>query len=55
MTTSSFYYDVNIKNKKDARKLVDALEKAEKFRGKKVVIRKEVKDIGRDEIRKYYT
>lgn len=51
MATSSFFRHIEIKTSKQARKLVEALEQAEREHGKKTVLRYPVIEVKREHVK----
>lgn len=54
MATSSFFRNVNITTAKQARDLINALEKAEKQRGEEVKMSRSVKEVKRDQAKEFF-
>lgn len=50
MATKSFFKNVNVKTAKQARDLVNALEKAEKIRGEEVKMSRPVIEVKREQM-----
>ena len=55
MATSSFFRNVNITTSKQAQRLVNALEKAEKQRGEKVKMSRSVHEVKREQAKDFFT
>lgn len=51
MATSSFFRHIEIKTSKQVRKLIEALEQAERERGKKTVLRYPVIEVKREHVK----
>lgn len=51
MATSSFFRHIEIKTSKQVRKLIEALEQAEKERGKKTILRYPVIEVKREHVK----
>lgn len=54
MATSSFLRNVNITTKKQAQRLVEALEKAEQQRGEDVKMSRPVHDVRREQAKDFF-
>ena len=52
MATRSIMSSVNIKGRKQVKQFVDALEQAEQYRGKVVEMKRTVKAVQEDELKK---
>lgn len=53
MATKSFLKNINIKSANQARKLVNALEKAQNFKGDEVIISRNVNELQRADIKNF--
>ena len=54
MTTSSFFRNINITTEKQARNLIDALEKAEKQRTEEVKMSRPVHEVKREQAKDFF-
>ena len=53
MATKSFLKNINIKTAKQARNLIDALEKAERHHGEEVAMSRAVNEVPRDQMKNF--
>lgn len=53
MATKSILKNINVRGRKQVRRLADAMEKAEAFRGKEVVMRHAVVEIKGEQIKDF--
>lgn len=54
MATSSFFRNINITTEKQARNLINALEKAEKKRGEEVKMSRPLNEVKREQAKEFF-